>query len=128
MQCELTCRLTPLPGLLRKAAIMCKGTLQAYFNMLAEELENQIAPDVSCCVEAALDRCGELPQKVRRMLKLVGQTLGRFDLDGQIKGLENTYRDCERICSEMEVNRPQRLRSYPTLGLCIGVVLAILFL
>lgn len=128
MLCELNCRLTPLPGLLRKTAAQCGGDLRTFFCILVEELESQVAPDVSCCVTIALDRCSNLSGKVRIVLQQMGNTMGQFDLEGQIKGLESAGQTCERYCKEMEVNRPQRLRSYPTLGLCIGAVLAILFM
>lgn len=128
MTCELNCNMTPLPTLLRRTSAQCNGVLQAYFNVLAEELENQIAPDVACCVDAALVRCADIPTKTREVLFQMGQTLGQFDLEGQIKGLESVCNTCEQHCKRMDINRPQRLRSYPTLGLCAGAVLAILLL
>ena len=128
MRCELNCRLTPLPVLLRKTAGQCSGGLQNYLVVLSEELENQIAPDVFCCVKVALERCNDVSEKVREILMQLGQTMGVFDLEGQLKSLEIASETCERICKKMEKDRPQWLRSYPTLGLCIGAVVAILFI
>ena len=128
MYCELSCHLTALPMLLRNTAGQCEGCLRKYFVLLAEELENQISPDVHSCVFAALDRCNDIPGKTKEILLLMGQSMGQFNLEGQLKGLENVSDTCQRICEQMEINRPQRLRSYPTLGLCVGGILAILFI
>jgi stage III sporulation protein AB len=128
MYCELNCHLTALPMLLRNTAVQCDGCLRRYFLLLAEELENQIAPDVYSCVVASLARSNDIPRRTREVLLLMGQGMGQFNLEGQLKELENISAACQRICEQMEVDRPQRLRSYPTLGLCVGGILAILFL
>ena len=57
----------------------------------------------------------------------MGSSLGRFDLDGQLLGLEAVRVYCQEQLSEMSKDRDVRLRSYQTLGLCAGAALAILF-
>ena len=128
MQCELQYRLTPLPDLCRQAAAQCAGEICRFFTALAEELEDQLTPDVSACVRSALGRTAHLPDSVLRIAGELGKTLGRFDLDGQIHGLEKARQDCRREQDRLGQNRETRLRSYQTLSLCTGAALAILFL
>jgi len=128
MECELQYRLTPLPVLCTQAAASSNGALQKTFLALARELEDQISPDVACCMAAALGQACELPRLTWQELDMLGKSLGRFDLDGQLKGLEAVRQDCrcnlERLCE----NRDVRLRSYQTLGLCAGAAMAILLI
>lgn len=127
MACELQYRLTPLPELCRQAAKEGKGTLSEVFLNLARELDWQVSPDVSCCMITALRRSHDLPQRTRKRMLELGRTLGRFDLAGQLKGLEALETACRQDLEELSKNRDVRLRSYQTLGLCAGAALAILF-
>ena len=126
MESELSFRLTPLPDLCRFTGSMEKHEVGRAFLELAQELERQTASDVGECVEAVLCRV-ELSQPVQEGFRLLGTSLGRFDLDGQIKGLQQVQEYCRRELETMSQNREERLRSYQTLGLCAGAALAILF-
>ena len=128
MGCELQYRLTPLPELCRCAASESAGCVRQVMDTLATELENQIAPDAASCMNAALAKNAKLPQRIHKCLTLLGTSLGRFDLPGQLKGLEAARQMCRRNLDELTKNRDNRLRSYQTLGLCAGSALAILFL
>ena len=128
IECELQFRLTPLPQLLRQASAQSSGTTSAVLGGLANELENQICPDVSCCMDAVLSRQKNVPRWAGEAFLLLGRGLGRFELQGQLKELECVRSECERYLGELESNRDVRLRSYQTLGLCAGAALAILLL
>lgn len=128
MICELGYRMTPLPELCRKAAVRCKGSIRCVMEILAGELESQIAPDVGCCVTAAVSKVPELPSLSAELIRQLGFTLGIFDLQGQIRGLEAVRDSCVNVKRSREANRTQRIRSYQTLGLCAGAAIAILFL
>lgn len=128
MECELQFRLTPLPDLCRLAGNECKGNVGKVLLKLASELEAQVAPDVASCVRSALSAGGEIPTRTREALELMGQSLGRFDLQGQLKGLEAVRASCRRELEALTNNRDVRLRSYQTLGFCAGAALAILFI
>lgn len=127
MGCELQYRLTPLPDLCRQAGGQCSGVVGTLLTRLAEELESQISPDVQSCVAASLLISPELPKRTKDAVLLMGASLGRFDADGQIKGLETVRSHCRRELDELSQNRDSRLRGYQTLGLCAGAALAILF-
>lgn len=128
MECELQYRLTPLPDLSRQAAVQSGGELKQVLIRFGEELESQISPDVAGCMGFALASSKPLPVKVRKNLELLGNSLGRFDLEGQLKGLESLRHYCRTDLSELEKDRDVHLRSYQTLGLCAGAALAILLI
>lgn len=128
MGCELQFHLTPLPQLCRNAAAQSGGAVSQTLLRLASELENQIAPDASSCMHAAVAATPRLPQRVKKNLLSLGGSLGRFDLQGQLNGLEAARIQCRQELDELSKDRDVRLRSYQTLGLCVGSALAILFL
>ena len=128
MTCELQYRQTPLPQLMRLCAEETGGLIRKAFSELAQELERQLAPDAACCMAAAVERIPKLPAAIREKLLLLGRSLGRFDLSGQLAGLEAVAQLCKRDLQGLLVNRDARLRGYMTLGLCAGVALVILFI
>lgn len=128
MEAELGYHLIALPELTKQAAGDAGGILRDVFLNLTRELSWQAQPDASGCMYAAMEQCHDLPSCLRRPLVQLGQTLGRFDLEGQIQGLEAARDTCRRELSRLEKNRDVRLRSYQTLGLCAGAALVILFL
>lgn len=128
MGCELQFRLTPLPQLLRQAAAENNGTTNIVLDVLARELESQISPNVSCCMDAVLGMQRNVPRRAGEVFRSLGRGLGRFELQGQLRELECVRAECERYLAELESNRDVRFRSYQTLGLCAGAALAILLL
>ena len=126
MACELQYRLTPLPDLCRLIGRNQKNPIGEMFLRLSRELEQQILPDVEYCLNQAL-KGGDLPKRVLEGFRQLGKNLGRFDLQGQLKGIEMVRDYCDRELDTMGNNREERLRSYQTLGLCAGAALAILF-
>lgn len=128
METELQYRLTPLPELCRQAGKEIDGILSVVFLNLARELEWQTAPDVCSCMAEALRKSCDLPVCLRKHLLRLGQTLGRYDLPGQLQGLQAVQVDCEGELAALHKDKDLRLRNYQTLGLCAGAALAILFL
>ena len=123
---ELSYRLTPLPQLCAGAAGCGSGSVSDFFAQLSLALDRQSEPDVQCCVRSILGNMA-LPASVMTILSELGQTLGRFDLPGQLRGLELSIRETERVLRMIREGAPQRRRSWQTLGLCVGAALAILF-
>ena len=60
-------------------------------------------------------------------LKL-GGSLGRFDMEGQLRGIENARQLCRKEMEALSDHRDQRLKNYQTLAICAGVALAILLI
>lgn len=127
MTCELQFRLTPLPELCRQAGRECGGPAGQVLTALSKELESQISPDVDSCMYAALSKLEGVPHSTAEALGLLGKCLGRFDLNGQLQGLEQVRAHCRRELTALESGRDQRIRGYQTLGVCAGAALAILF-
>ena len=127
MASELHFRGTPLPELCRSASTLCKNSPGQVFSRLAQELESRQNPEVSTCMSAALESTNISGQALE-ILRLLGNSMGRFDLEGQLKGLEECRNNCRRQLEELAKNRDSRLRNYQTLSLCAGAALAILLI
>ena len=126
MICELEYRLTPLPELCRFAAEQTKGAVRMFFLALAKAMDEQVSPAVGICTVTALKATSGLPRYAAAQLQALGQTLGRFDLTGQLTSLERCKQSCLGQLEVLEHQQSQRLRSYQTLGFCAGAALAIL--
>ncbi|MBE6941847.1 MAG: hypothetical protein E7455_06185 [Ruminococcaceae bacterium] len=123
---ELEYRLTPLPELCLFASQQTKDALSRFFSELGRTMDEQVSPDIKECTNMALSRTSGLPGYTVTQLQALGQTLGRFDLEGQINALMQCRQACLRQLEVLEFQQPQRLRSYQTLGFCAGAALAIL--
>lgn len=127
MSCELSYRMTPLSALCRRAAEDSTGTVRFFLTELACALERQTEPDVQSCVREIMVTLP--PAKLlNRQLRELGATLGRFDLPGQLRGLESAIRSTEEALRSHREGAEGRRRSCQTLGLCAGAAMAILFL
>ena len=127
MASELHFHATPLPQLCANAAKLYNHPEALVFSRLAESLEAQESAEAASCMEEVLKEI-QLPPQAREILRQVGETLGRFDLEGQLKGLEEGRQLCSRHLKAMGENRDIRLRNYQTLSLCTGAALAILLI
>ena len=128
MECELQYRSTALPLLCRQASMVCKGRISQVFQRFSEELETQISTDVECCMASALGKVEGLCPIMLYQFRELGSVLGRFDLQGQLRGLERIRAECRQKLTTLQHNHEVRVRSYQTLGLCAGAALAILFI
>lgn len=126
MQWELKYRMTELPELCRLAGESGSGVIQDVFREMAGKLERREVIDISAAFLSELN-CRDLPRKVRRNMKQLAQCLGRYDLEGQLQGLEGVRQQCRTDLSELESERKEQIRSYQTLAVCAGASLAILF-
>lgn len=125
---ELEYRLTPLPELCRCGGQAVQMPLQSVFIEFAESLQNHVFADVYQCMDTILKKNRTIPAHTAHQLHLLGQTLGKYDLPGQLRGLSQCRQECLQKLKELEYNQQQRLRSYQTLGFCAGAALAILLL
>lgn len=126
MHCELSCRMTPLPELCLQAAKEEEGIVGEVFYRLSQELICGAYPEVSDCMHFALAAQKDLPEVTKKCLSLMGNSLGRYDLDGQLHGIQTVREVCRKEIEELMKNQDVRLRSYQTLGLCAGAAIAIL--
>ena len=128
MECELQNRRTPLPQLCRLVAKEFPKLPGMVFQEFAIEMETQVVPELSLCMAKTLKKFRDLTPVTCRHLQSLGKSVGRFDLEGQVKGFTAIRMDCLRELTALEDNKDARLRSYQTLGLCAGAALAILLI
>lgn len=126
MFCDLQYRLIPLPELCENAAQACAGCVRKVLHQLRIELDKQVVPDASVCMHVTLKQYDQLPGRLYRSMELLGETLGRFDLQGQLQGLESVKKYAELELEQLRRNQDVRLRNYRTLSICAGITLAIL--
>lgn len=127
MEWELSYRMTPLPELCRQGAREAGGAVGAVFSAFAALLENKTFPEVSACMRRAIRDNRDLPKSCCGYLMELGRSLGRYDLPGQLEGLRWVRGQCQLAQEELREGRGERLRTYQTLGLCLGAALVILF-
>lgn len=127
MEWELKYRLTELPGLCRVGASAAGGELRVLLRELADRLDSCAVSEISGCLNGLLEK-RDFPPTVDKNLRLLGQSLGRFDLEGQVEGLRAVQHRCRQDLQVLEENSLQRQRSCRTLALCAGAALAILLL
>lgn len=128
MTSELKYRMTSLPELISRAATHTSGALWQVFSALDRELTTQIAPNAEACLRAALEKTEGIPVLTGRVLRMLGRSLGKFDLAGQISGINFVKDTCRENLERLAKDKKERLRSYRTLGVCAGIALAILLL
>lgn len=128
MECELQYRLTPLPTLCQEASQDTKGEIGKLFSDLSDCLKAQVSPNAEICMRTVLEKMPDIPVPVQDLLLHLGSSLGRFDLVGQLKGIDSVRAQCRSEIASLLENKGVRLRSYETLGLCAGAALAILFI
>ncbi len=58
----------------------------------------------------------------------MGQALGRFDLEGQLRDLAELKEQCRTELEMQHHNQTARLQSYRVLGFCTGIALTILLI
>ena len=96
------------------------------FVLLASELEKHHFSDVDHAMDEVLSNSPRLPVKTATLLSMLASSLGRYDLAGQLQSLEAVKAECARIRSAHCENQETKLRNYRTIGICAGVMLAIL--
>ena len=127
MCCELQFHRSALPDLCAAIGNEHNGFIGQIFRNLSTELESHNAPDVQNCLASAAAATGPLSKHLEDAICILGSSLGRFDLEGQLIGLKSVIAYCEEQLLNMSQGRDSRLRSYQTLGVCTGAALAILF-
>ena len=127
MECELRYRLTPLPELCRQASIDGYKCVKEVFRFFADELDNQISPNAEMCMYAALRKVKHIPDLTYQAMVQFGKSVGRFDISGQLDGLDYMKNECTRKLAQLTNNQEIKLRRCQTLWICAGAAIVILF-
>lgn len=128
IEMEIRYQLRSIPEVFRLISLEEKGSLGCFFIHAAQELESQIQPDVDHCTRMALYATNGLPDTMIVFLENLGNELGRYEIDGQLQGIER-IKECSRERRNFLLHdKTKRIRGYQTLGLCAGAALVILFI
>ena len=119
--------MTPLPDLCLIAADSVNGIMREVFTALSLELNQQISPNVSLCMHNVLST-HSTPMQANILLEKLGKNLGRFDYNGQLKGITAIYHEANNKLTSLVNNQEARIRSYRTFGLCAGLAIVILLI
>ena len=125
MSSELHFHAPALSQLCRGAGKLCGRGVGQVFLKLADRLEDNQTPDAASCMDAVLEDC-QLPAVTLENMRLLGASLGRFDLEGQLKGLEVVRGAAKTGLDKLLAEREQNMRNFQTLSLCAGAALVIL--
>ena len=128
MTCELEYRLSPLPQICNSASEMTSGCLKEVFYLLSAELENQVSPNARCCLQIAMSNVKDIPPKLRRILEIFSESVGCYDLDGQLLQIAAVREQCIAELDLIHTEGKEHMRTNQTLWICAGAGLAILFL
>ena len=128
MESELKFRMTSLPLLCHYIAANQTGIMKAYFQNLEKELIQQIQPDAATCAVLALEQTPQMPKCVREMLCQLSRSLGEFDIEGQLLGIQSVKHDAALKLNNMCKDQEQRIKNYRTFGICAGTAIVILFI
>lgn len=128
MRNELQYRMPPLPELCNNASQVSTGCVRDILSCMSTELEEQMIPNASACMYSAINKQNNLPERFRECMLQLGDSLGCFDLPGQLQGLKSVQKRAEFELELLRRNQDVRLRSYQTLGFCAGAALVVLFL
>lgn len=128
MECELQYRLSSLPELCTAAGESVSGVVKEILLRFGEELNSQRHSDPGLCMNKVLAEFSNLSNSVKKLLRQLGKSVGKFDLEGQLKGLRFVKELCTDMLARLEKGADVRIRNYQTLGLCAGIALAILLI
>ena len=128
MHCQLEYAMPPLAQLCRGAAKACTGPISMVMAHFSEALDQQQSSEVSACMATAILAVKTLPESAAIHLDDLGTSLGQFDLQGQLSGLESAITKCRNELETIRSGKENRTRTYRTLGLCAGAALVILLI
>ena len=127
MLCEINYRMTPLPELFRLTSSVCSGSMCKFFLNAANELDKHTSIVPQTCILNALKISKDLPKYTTECILLLSQTIGTFNLSGQLKVLEHVKAEATRKLQQASDNQENKLKYYKTLGLSAGTALVIIF-
>jgi stage III sporulation protein AB len=130
MQCELNYTKTPLPKLCAVVSKTAQGPISVLFQRLSDELQKNETKSVSEAMRCAISGTKRLflPKDIVFCLLELGETLGKFDLEGQTALIKMTQQRIKNVLQTIQSDQKLRCRSYEALGLCAGAALIILIL
>ena len=124
--CDLQWLQNPLPQIIHNTFPYATGNLKQLLREYALQLEAQVTPNPACCMEAAIRRFPEISDSARRYLIELGESLGKFNLQGQLLCIQGINMKCINELRELEEKLPVHTRCCRAYSLCIGIILTLI--
>lgn len=128
MSCQIEYRRTEMPELCEILDAACPGPIGLLFRELGMELRSGNGNDMAAAMALAVERTPELSKEAGGILLELGRSLGKLNLEGELRSLAEASRETSRLLEESEKEQAGRIRSFRALGVCGGAALAILLL
>lgn len=127
---ELQCSLTPLPQAFSLLSRSENREIGAFFGNIATRVQCADGCAVGFACRRALTKTAGLclPEAARQALISLFDTLGKYDLEGNLQALDLAL---SRLREQARTLRDQvrgRCRTYLTLGVCTGLAVAVILL
>lgn len=126
--CNLQWLQSPLPQIIQDESAMLSGDIRSIFREYALQMDAQITPNASYCMKAALSAFPGISPCIRKHLLELGESLGRFDRQGQLLCLQGINSNCANELESIEKKLPDYTRCCHAYSLCMGIVLALMLL
>ena len=130
LKSEISTHGTPIPQAFGFLAAATNGSTADYFSDAAKEMARKRWLSADASLRGAEDKLKELQRDdpVKTVLHELGAGLGRFDLESQLNGIQCAIARLEQIQHDAEKDKTVHCRTYRTLGICVGLALAILLI
>lgn len=125
---NLSFQMHPLPQLLQISVQNAPKPIAHVINHFINLLDNTVFDHPETCMKAALQASPIPYQNVSHILLLLGHSLGTFDLEGQLKELDEVKSICRKYSLALSDNQASRFKLYRILGICSGISLVILLI
>ena len=127
---ELQYRLTPLPDVFLALQESREAAVAAFFSGLAGSLSAADTCTVGYACRQALRRTEGLciPAGVRTTLMSLFDTLGKYDLDGNLQALDLALGRLREEARQLQGSAAARCKTYVTLGVCTGLAVAVILI
>lgn len=130
MECELSFVSPPLPRLMRTVSKDTQGPVSALFANYAKLLSDPSTKDTEEAMRKALEMTKRLSLPAGTVFSLLefSQTLGRYDLPGQLSALSSARCRLSGQLERLRSEQKDRCKTYQTLSICAGLAVVILIL
>lgn len=127
---ELQYRLTPLPEIFAALGGSRNREIAEFFSRLAALLSSAQTCTVGYACRQALRRTEVLciPAGVRTALMSLFDTLGKYDLDGNLQALDLALGRLREEARQLQGSAAARCKTYVTLGVCTGLAVAVILI
>lgn len=117
---------TQLSAAFKKMAAATNSPLKELFEQASEEMERQPWMTPSCAMEIAFENTPV--DFLEDILVNLMKTLGKYDLDAQLMGIDLAEEETKKQLGLLEAERTVKSKTYRTLGLCAGTAAVIVLL